>query len=69
MLTRTVMYYLKEAKVFTCEGPYPLDAYVRWSLRKRGWVEKFGQRGNSSSSRGTSGKLACENDEGKSVYD
>ena len=31
-------------KVFTCTAPYPVDVFVRLSLRDRGWVEKFGPR-------------------------
>jgi tubulin monoglycylase TTLL3/8 len=34
----------KAYKVFTCNAPYPVDVFVRYNLRKRGWVEKFGPR-------------------------
>ena len=59
-------FLLQSHKVFTCDGPYPVDAYVRFSLRKRGWVEKFGAKaGNSTASNSiSSNKLECEFDEG-----
>ena len=64
------VYLLQENKIFTCEAPYPVDAYVRFSLRKRGWVEKFGDRApNSGPTRGgSSAKLECEDDDGKKWY-
>ena len=53
----------KNNKVFTCVGPYPVDVYVRYSLRKRGWVEKFNLQNMSVSKGITSGKLRCEKEE------
>ena len=41
-----------------CEGPYPVDVFVRMAMRKRGWAEKFGPRINSiNTSHSTSAKL------------
>lgn len=56
----------KSAKIFSCEGPYPVDAYVRFSLRKRGWVEKFGPRANNNRNRDnvSTNKLEDAVDEG-----
>ena len=52
--------------MFTCSAPYPVDAYVRFSLRKRGWVEKFGERAPFGLGRGgSSAKLECEDDDGE----
>ena len=54
-------------KVFTCSAPYPVDVFVRLSLRERGWVEKFGPRMltlATSSTETTDRQLQCNNDEG-----
>jgi len=53
-------------KVFTCAAPYPVDVFVRLSLRDRGWVEKFGPRMLSlATATETSDKeLQCSTDEG-----
>lgn len=54
--------------MFSCEAPYPVDVYVRVSLRKRGWVEKFGDRAprdGMSGAGSSSAKLECEDDDGK----
>ncbi|CAH1784425.1 unnamed protein product [Owenia fusiformis] len=32
---------IKNHKIFQIDAPYPVDRYVRASLRRRGWVEKF----------------------------
>ena len=41
---------IQAGKVFTCEAPYPVDLFVRLSLRKRGWIEKFGLKLNRMAS-------------------
>ena len=53
-------------KVFTCTAPYPVDVFVRLSLRERGWVEKFGPRMLCLASPGqtTDRALECNTDEG-----
>ena len=60
------LYFSQNNKIFTCEMPYPMDAYIRWSLRRRGWVEKFSNQVHLNMSRGgTSDKLEFEADEGE----
>ena len=56
-------------KVFTCTAPYPVDVFVRLSLRERGWVEKFGPRMicAATSAETTDRMLQCSTDEGN-VY-
>ena len=54
--------------MFCCEAPYPVDMYVRISLRRRAWVEKFGSKvsnsNNSTSSGHANSKLTAETEEG-----
>ncbi len=60
--------------MFTCEAPYPIDAYVRCSLRRRGWVEKFGDRAPRDGAPGhprgggSNAKLECEDDDGETDF-
>ena len=53
-------------KVFTCCAPYPVDVFVRLSLRERGWVEKFGPRMLCLAVSGdtTDKELQCSSEEG-----
>ena len=56
--------------MFTCSAPYPVDVFVRLSLRERGWVEKFAPRLLSAaalSSDMTDRTLQCDTDEGDHV--
>ena len=58
----------QDNKVFSVDGPYPVDTYVRISLRRRGWVEKFGNKGNNATQKlGYSGHADTETEEGKCV--
>ena len=53
--------------MFSVDGPYPVDTYVRISLRRRGWVEKFGNKGNNATQKNTySGRADTETEEGRS---
>ena len=68
----TIPFPLQNAHIFSCEAPYPVDLFVRYSLRKRGWVEKFiGPRGLAAMSgngqKHTPCRLECQEDEGSHI--
>jgi len=60
---------LQNLKVFTCSAPYPVDVFVRLSLRERGWVEKFSPRMLTAAipTDTTDRALQCSTDEGHYV--